>query len=45
MYCGASLGRVGLDFRPLLVPLFEVAVMALYGQVRQGGVGWGRQRL
>ncbi|KAI3435879.1 hypothetical protein D9Q98_001937 [Chlorella vulgaris] len=30
MYCGASLGRVGLDFRPLLAPLFEQAVVALY---------------
>ncbi|KAL4458513.1 hypothetical protein ABPG75_013378 [Micractinium tetrahymenae] len=30
MYCGGSLGRVGLDFRPLLAPLFEQAVLALY---------------
>ena len=37
MYCGASLGRVGLDFRPLLAPLFEAAVLALYSQVRQAG--------
>ena len=36
MYCGGSLGRVGLDFRPLLAPLFEQAVLALYAQVR----GW-----
>ena len=28
-YCGASLGRVGLDFRPLLPPMFERAVAAL----------------
>lgn len=38
MYCGGSLGRVGLDFRPLLAPLFEQAVLALYAQVR-GGTG------
>ena len=35
MYCGGSLGRVGLDFRPLLAPLFEQAVLALYAQVRE----------
>lgn len=34
MYCGGSLGRVGLDFRPLLAPLFEQAVLNLYAQVR-----------
>ena len=28
-YCGASLGRCGLDFRPLLPPMFERAVAAL----------------
>ena len=38
MYCGGSLGRVGLDFRPLLAPLFEQAVLALYAQVRGS---WG----
>eukprot|EP00188_Purpureofilum_apyrenoidigerum_P002944 Plantae.Rhodophyta-Purpureofilum_apyrenoidigerum.ctg2989.p1 GENE.Plantae.Rhodophyta-Purpureofilum_apyrenoidigerum.ctg2989~~Plantae.Rhodophyta-Purpureofilum_apyrenoidigerum.ctg2989.p1 ORF type:complete len:526 (+),score=84.24 Plantae.Rhodophyta-Purpureofilum_apyrenoidigerum.ctg2989:243-1820(+) len=30
MYCGQSLGRVGADFRPLLVPVFESAVVKLY---------------
>lgn len=30
MYCGMSLGRVGLDFRGLLVPLFEAQVLRLY---------------
>jgi hypothetical protein len=35
MYCGASLGRVGLDCRPLLAPLFEQAVLALYSRVRR----------
>mmetsp|Transcript_6978 Transcript_6978/g.21239 ORF Transcript_6978/g.21239 Transcript_6978/m.21239 type:complete len:526 (-) Transcript_6978:148-1725(-) len=30
MYCGQSLGRVGADFRPLLVPVFETAVVKLY---------------
>ena len=30
MYCGASLGRVGLDFRPLVAPLFEIAALELY---------------
>jgi hypothetical protein len=28
-YCGASLGRVGLDFRPLLPPMFTAALAAL----------------
>ena len=30
MYCGMSLGRVGLDFRGLLVPLFEREVLRLF---------------
>ena len=30
MYCGASLGRVGLDFRPLVAPLFEAAALKLF---------------
>ena len=30
MYCGMSLGRVGLDFRGLLVPLFEQEVLRLF---------------
>ena len=30
MYCGMSLGRVGLDFRGLLPPLFEAAVLGLF---------------
>lgn len=30
MYCGASLGRVGLDFRPLVAPLFEYAALRLF---------------
>jgi hypothetical protein len=29
MYCGMSLGRVGLDFRGLLVPIFEAEVLRL----------------
>lgn len=33
MYCGGSLGRVGLDFRPLLAPLFEQAVLAMFSKV------------
>lgn len=32
MYCGASLGRVGMDFRPLLAPLFEAAALELFQQ-------------
>jgi len=32
MYCGASLGRVGLDFRPLLAPFFESAVLGMFKQ-------------
>lgn len=30
MYCGMSLGRVGLDFRALLVPIFEAEVLRLF---------------
>ncbi|CAK0785769.1 hypothetical protein CVIRNUC_008980 [Coccomyxa viridis] len=30
MYCGMSLGRVGLDFRGLLVPVFEQEVLRLF---------------
>lgn len=30
MYCGMSLGRIGLDFRGLLVPVFEDAVRGLF---------------
>ena len=30
MYCGMSLGRIGLDFRCLLVPVFEDAVVKLF---------------
>ena len=30
MYCGMSLGRVGLDFRGLLPPLFEAAALRLF---------------
>jgi conserved oligomeric Golgi complex subunit 8 len=29
MYCGQSLGRVGADFRPVLVPMFEAALMKI----------------
>ncbi len=29
MHCGASLGRAGLDFRPVLAPPFEAAALAL----------------
>ncbi len=44
MYCGGSLGRVGLDFRPLLAPLLEQAVLALYSRVRGArGVGAGQR--
>eukprot|EP00899_Mesostigma_viride_P002428 jgi/Mesvir1/12186/Mv00424-RA.1 len=30
MYCGLSLGRVGLDFRGLLPPLFETCILNLF---------------
>ena len=30
MYCGMSLGRVGLDFRGLLPPVFEACVLDLF---------------
>ncbi|GAB4821913.1 hypothetical protein N2152v2_008959 [Parachlorella kessleri] len=32
MYCSMSLGRVGLDFRPLLAPLFEECILSLFSQ-------------
>jgi len=30
MYCGMSLGRVGLDFRALLPPIFEACIVNLF---------------
>ena len=30
MYCGMSLGRVGLDFRGLLPPIFEACILELF---------------
>lgn len=30
MYCGQALGRVGLDFRPIVFPLFEHATLHLF---------------
>jgi hypothetical protein len=39
MYAGMSLGRVGLDFRPLLAPIFEARIMAMFSEVGCGGVG------
>ena len=30
VYCGTSLSRVGVDFRPLLPPLFEDCVLSMY---------------
>jgi hypothetical protein len=30
MYCGQALGRVGLDFRPIVFPLFEHASLNLF---------------
>ncbi|QDZ19289.1 subunit 8 of oligomeric Golgi complex [Chloropicon primus] len=36
MYCGLSLGRIGLDFRCLLVPIFQEAVRSLFrGSVKR----------
>ena len=32
MYCGMSLGRVGLDFRALAAPLFEAQILRLFRQ-------------
>lgn len=32
MYCGASLGRVGLDFRPLIAQHFESAAAKLFNE-------------
>ena len=30
MYCGVALGRVGLDFRPALIPMFASAALAMF---------------
>lgn len=35
MYCGMSLGRVGMDFRPLLAPLFEARVLDMFASSMQ----------
>ena len=37
-YCGASLARVGIDFRPMLPPLFEECVMRMFKQSMEGCV-------
>ena len=37
MYCGMSLARVGLDFRPLLAPVFEGCVLDLFARSAQVG--------
>ena len=37
-YCGASLGRVGLDFRSLLPPMFEASVRSLVGRALTSAV-------
>ena len=37
-YCGASLARVGIDFRPMLPPLFEQCVMQMFKQSMEGCV-------
>lgn len=39
MYCGMSLGRMGLDFRALLPPMFEAAVMAIFRKAVASSVG------
>ncbi len=33
MYCGMSLGRMGLDFRALLPPIFDAAVLTIVDRV------------
>lgn len=35
MYCGMSLGRVGLDFRGLLPPIFEACILGLFTSLVQ----------
>ena len=37
-YCGASLARVGIDFRPMLPPLFEECVMRMFRASTEGCV-------
>lgn len=47
MYAGGALGRVGLDFRAALPPLFESRILALFTQVWCSGVcevGFVRER-
>ena len=44
MYCGMSLGRVGLDFRGLAAPLFETQILRLFRQAVQAS-GLSRLRL
>eukprot|EP00887_Chlorella_sp_A99_P006351 scaffold3.g6351.t1 len=36
MYCGMSLGRVGMDFRSLLAPLFEARALEMFAQAVHG---------
>ena len=38
VYCGTSLARVGVDFRPLLPPLFEECVLSMYTRSLEGAV-------
>ena len=37
-YCGASLARVGIDFRPMLPPLFEAQVLRMFKASMEGCV-------
>ena len=39
MYAGATLARVGLDFRAALPPMFESRILALFTQVPAPAVG------
>jgi hypothetical protein len=44
-YCGASLSRVGLDFQPLLQPLFEACSLQLFASHLAVAVDTFNQRL
>jgi hypothetical protein len=42
MYAGATLARVGLDFRAALLPMFESRILALFTQVPPPAADTGR---
>ncbi|CAG9460795.1 unnamed protein product [Pedinophyceae sp. YPF-701] len=45
MYCGVSLGRVGLDFRPLLEPMFAARALVLFTDLADAAVLASQQQV